>query len=212
MALAAQYTGGAVVLGEVMRRSHLIVAGFLIAVLAVSVGGALLIMPMVDSIRSQPAPVEALLTLDDLPPGFATVAQDTWNLGFETVATRQFQRPRGSFVRGPFYVESSAIRLRIGMNEAVETAMDSFLATASAADPRHSAPVRIDGPALGAPAAWRIQQGLDSAQPTDWLAVGVQHGNTFAIVRVLGERSDVSIDTVAPLGLLVAQRLGARGQ
>jgi hypothetical protein len=40
----------------------------------------------------------------------------------------------------------------------------------------------------------------------------VQHGNTFAIVRVLGERSDVSIDTVAPLGRVVAQRLAARGE
>jgi hypothetical protein len=182
----------------------LVLGGVLLALVVLSLVGAGLLLRVM---RSQPVPTEGLLTLEDLGPGFTQAGEQTTNLGLQVVVVREFEADEESFDGGPFWIQSYATHLAISTNQDIELFLESTVRTMVISGLFRGEIRPRTGPSLGLPTAWRTIEDSDPEDPADWVVVGVQQGETRAILIVRGFRDELTTEDVADLARKVVARL-----
>ncbi|MEA2640390.1 MAG: hypothetical protein QOF51_1784, partial [Chloroflexota bacterium] len=138
----------------------------------------LLIAPRLSTLFNLKAPTDALLTLDDVGPGFEMRNEFTSSIGVETEVNRHFDATGEASDSDALSIESSAAAYRLAMEDP-DDYINLRLGTVAFFTRGNRSIVSVEGPSMGGPTAWRASLDPDAEDPIDWTIVAFRRANTW---------------------------------
>lgn len=159
-------------------------------------------------------PMEGLLQLEDLDPGFSfdEPRSGCWPQGSLTQCTASFGRTEPAevlFGTGPFYVSSLLMTSDDPLFPQMVPALAPLAAAGALVGIGQSGlePFDVEGPLLGDGTHWFGAQGVSEELPLEFYGVSFGAGNYLAVVMTGGFQGRVSAAHTAELAVIVAERL-----